>query len=295
MSGSRRKIPQGHELTARSEGRPADRPARGSEYPVDGTIRPLVVVIGAAGTIGRGVVQALVEAGRPLVAVADDDRQLAGLSIAYPRADLTVLRRPVTSDAEALELANALRALNRAIDSVVVACAGAAGRGRLLDHPVDRLRQALEQDLLPQLAIARHLLPLLGDSGRCGRYLLVGGPGGEAPWAGYAFRSVTAAAVRMLARVLHDEACSLGVRVQLLAIDTPVSGEPRSLHECREWPSALAVGRRALQLVDRLTAMSARPVVNLEDGVESASPAATTSGRALPDVRAFLKTLIAQR
>src|SRR3546814_1724253 len=67
---------------------------------------------------------------------------------------------------------------------------------------------------------ARHLLPLLAEHGH-GGYVLIGGPGAEHPWAGYGHYSIGAAALRMLARVLHDEARTLPVRVQLLAIDSP--------------------------------------------------------------------------
>ncbi|MGB5103329.1 MAG: hypothetical protein WBO04_08410 [Steroidobacteraceae bacterium] len=48
-------------------------------------------------------------------------------------------------------------------------------------------------------------MPVLGEAGRAARYLLVPGPGSELPWAGCGYRSITSAALRMLARVLHDE------------------------------------------------------------------------------------------
>jgi hypothetical protein len=79
--------------------------------------------------------------------------------------------------------------------------------------------------------------------------VLIGGPGSEHPWAGYGHRSIGAAALNMLARVLHDEARALPVRVQLLAIDSPVCTEDNIGHACPQWPSALAVGQRALALI----------------------------------------------
>jgi NAD(P)-dependent dehydrogenase (short-subunit alcohol dehydrogenase family) len=255
----------------------------------------MVAVLGATGTIGRGIVQALIESGRTVVAVAVDSAQLAELSAANSRAHLTVLAASVTSDTDAGRLANSLRDLGRVIDAVVIAPSGVSGRGRLLDHPTDRLQRALEQDLLPQLAIARALLPLLGQGGRGGRYLIVVGPGSERAWAGYGYRSVTTAALRMLGLVLHDEARSLGVRVQLLAIDSPVGGEPRSPHECGEWPSALAVGQHAVKLIEGNPAVPTPAVAHFDKCVDSSTPHATTNGRAFTDVRSFLKTLTAQR
>ena len=56
----------------------------------------------------------------------------------------------------------------------------------------------------------------------------------------------------MLLRVLHDEARSLGVRVQLLAVEKPARTGREGEHACAHWPSAVAIGRRALELVDQI-------------------------------------------
>src|SRR5690606_38036561 len=90
----------------------------------------------------------------------------------------------------------------------------------------------LDQDLLPHLFAARHLLPLLAPDSA--GYVLVGGPGGRYPWAGYGHCSIAAAALRMMARVLHDEAGREGRRVQLLAMDAPVASDPALALAMRE-------------------------------------------------------------
>ena len=79
--------------------------------------------------------------------------------------------------------------------------AASADRGRAASiSPTDVLRDMLDADLLPHLAAARHLMPLLAEARRDGSYVLIGGPGSETPWAGYGLRSVAAAALRMLAQ-----------------------------------------------------------------------------------------------
>ena len=212
--------------------------------------RAAVVVLGATGGVGRGVVEAALAMGRPVIAVARDKAGLQCLRGKFPDADLSIVPGSVASDGDGERLANALRKLGRPIDGVVAAVCGGAARGRLLDHPAAFLRQTLDDDLLPHLAAARHLLPLLSQAGRTGTYVLIGGPGADRPWAGYGHRSIATAALRMLARVLHEEARTLGVRVQLLAIDSPVSTDLNRAHACEQWPSALAVGQRALALVE---------------------------------------------
>lgn len=221
-----------------------------------------LVVLGATGGVGRGVVQAAIDSGRPVVAVARSASELKALKAGYPDADLTVLAGSVANDAAGAKLARALRKLGRPLAGVVAAVCGSAERGRLLDNPAQFLRRKLDEDLLPHLAAARHLLPLLAERERGGTYVLIGGPGSEHPWAGYGHRSIGAAALRMLARVLHDEARQLAVRVQLLAVDTPVCTEFNQRHSCPEWPSALSVGQRAMALIDHdVSEEPPRPIV----------------------------------
>jgi len=208
-----------------------------------------VLVLGATGVIGRGVVKAAVEDGLPIIAVARGAGGLRSLKASHAGADITVLAGSVATEADSAKLAAALRQLDRPLAGVVVAISTTAGamRGRLLDAPVEALSRQLDDELLPQLGAARHLLPLLADRG--GSYVLIGGPGSERPWAGYGYRSVAAAAQRMLACVLHDEARALRVRVQLLTVDTPVRTGREGEQACPHWPCATAVGRRALQLI----------------------------------------------
>lgn len=210
-----------------------------------------ILIVGATGVVGRGVVDAAVEAGRPVIAVATDAIALAELPVIHRDADITLLTGSVTSEADAAELAEQVQALRRPLAGVVTAIGGGASRGRLLDQSVEALASRIDEDLLPQLAAARHLLPLLATGNRGGSYVLIGGPGSEHPWAGYGHRSITAAALRMLACVLHDEARGIGLRVQLLAPDAPVCADPHGTHECAQQPTALAMGRRAVSLIER--------------------------------------------
>ena len=132
------------------------------------------------------------------------------------------------------------------------------GRGRLIDQPTDVLRETLEADLLPHLSAARHLIPLLAETKRGGSYVLIGGPGSEAAWLNYGCRSVAAAALRMLANVLHDEAQSLDVRVQMLLVETPLRGETCVASQCPR----MAERRRRRQTgaaTDRSRASAAKP------------------------------------
>ena len=254
------------------------------------------MVVGATGTIGKALVRQLVASGQPVVAVAPRSEQLATLrDVAEPVAVTTIVGR-VESDADAKLMADRLRELGRPLAGVVVAfpCGRfaevGAERGRVLDLATDDLRDCLQQTLLTQHALARHLIPLLAESGRNATYVIVGGPGSETPWAGYGHRSIAMAATRMLARVLHDEALPSGVRVQLLSIDAPVRGDRPAAHECPEWPAASDVARHVARLFDRnATDESTNAIVACERGGAAHTPVHEKS--TFSDVPSFLASL----
>lgn len=252
-----------------------------------GTIIPPVVVLDATGVVGRGVVAAALQAGRPVIAVGTDPAALDALA-RRSGPGMTTLAGSARDEAAAARLADGLRALRRPVGGVIVPLQPLALRGRALDLPAQEACRHFESALCPQLAAARHLLPLLAEGGRGAGYVLIGGPGGDHPWAGYGHSSVVEAALRMLARVLHGEAHALGVRLQLLSVQTPAwgvhAGPPRP-----DWPSALEIGQGALRLLDG--ASPTDPVVQFAHGAAPAhgpAPASAPGARDLDDARHLL-------
>ncbi len=221
-----------------------------------------LLVLGATGAIGRGVVRAALDAGRPVIAVSPDTDGLRALQGLHAHADLSIVPAMLGSERDATSLERTLRSLDRPIHGVVVALCSDRERGRLLDASADDLRESIDQNVVAHLALARHLFPLLAQGGRAGGWVIVDGPGGENPWAGYGHRSVGAAALRMLARVLHEEARPRGVRVQLLALDWPVKTDANAKHACDQWPDAVGVGQRAIALLDRNDRAAIDPIVH---------------------------------
>lgn len=267
---------------------------------MSGTMALPLLLLGSTGIIGRGVLAAAVEARRPVIAVAQDARELHALVASHPGADITAVTGSLHADAAGAALAGAVRALHRPLVGVIAALSGASARGRLLDQPAVVLQRQLDLDLLPHLIAARHLLPLLAAGNRGGSYVLIGGPGSELPWAGYGHRSIAAASQRMLARVLHDEAHSLAVRVQLLAVELPLSEECH-LQACPHWPSASDIGRRALALVERSDA-NASPTPVVAYGARPPIPEPVSAidqpplpARCLLDARQLLQALVPLR
>jgi NAD(P)-dependent dehydrogenase (short-subunit alcohol dehydrogenase family) len=267
----------------------------GALRPEDGTITAPIVVVGATGTIGRAIVRRLVDSRQSVVAVAPALDRLLQLQGGSRDGSIVPIAGRIESDADARRLVTLLGELGRPLAGVVVAfphgrSASGADRGRLLDRDGDELDEMLRQTTLAQHALARHLIPMLADAGRNARYVIVGGPGSEAPWAGYGHRSVAMAATRMLARALRDEACPLGVRVQLLSIDAPLRTDRPGAHECPEWPTAADVARRAAQLLDPSFSGDTTDAVVACNG-HVAMPASGIAPRPYGDVPTFLASL----
>ncbi|MCD9028997.1 SDR family NAD(P)-dependent oxidoreductase [Luteimonas sp. BDR2-5] len=272
-----------------------------------------LLVLGATGAVGGAVVARALDAGRQVVAVARDADALRALRARHDDGPaLVTLDARVASDADAAALAARIAALPGAPPAVAVAAIrGSIERGRLLDAPADFLRRRLDEDLLPHLFAARHLLPLLAPQPRNG-YVLVGGPGADYPWAGYGHHSIGAAALRMLARVLHDEARTLPVRVQMLTVDTPARTAANARQACAQWPSDAAIAQYALEMLDhpvlpasplvRFPVPPARSGATLSDDIDTAGfvpclPAARNAAapapRDLDHARALLRDAVA--
>ena len=211
--------------------------------------RPLLI-LEATTPIGRALVDQALRQGRAVVAAALDDAGLRELHAAHRKADLTVLPGAANDATSAAALVADLRELGRPLAGVIAAYCCEPRRGRLLDMGDEVLDELVREEMLPHLAAARALVPLLAEGGRNGAYLVIGGPGSEQPWAGYGLRSVAGAANRMLLRVLHDEARALSVRVQLLAVEMPTRTDDNAERACAQWPTAQAIAERALALAD---------------------------------------------
>lgn len=252
-----------------------------------------VVVLDAARGAGRGVVQAALEEGRGVIAVSLDPSELHALRKRYPGADLNIVAGTIADEASAAALAAALRELERPIAGIVLCTCSEPVPGRVLDHSTDELKRRFEGDLFPQLAAARHLIPLLAESGRNGGYVVIGSPGSENPWAGYGHRSIAASAISMLVRVLHDEARQLGVRVQMLGVLRPVRTLENDALACEGWPSATAIGEQALALIDQGDARRATmPIVPFDPDAPRRNKSTT---RFEPQEPALLSRMVATK
>jgi NAD(P)-dependent dehydrogenase (short-subunit alcohol dehydrogenase family) len=202
-----------------------------------------VIVIGASGGVGSGVVQSLLAGGYPVVAVGRHRDTLLRLAERFGRPpSLTVLPASVESDSTARDLVQQLAALRRSFAGAIVAIGPPRDSGRLMERDGVFLEDRLHAQVVTRFIAARHLIPFLAGNAPNALYLGIASAAAAQPGAGQGHCAIASAALGMLARVLHAENRELPVRVQQLTLAPGDSTDGNAT-------DAAAVGRAALDLL----------------------------------------------
>jgi len=61
--------------------------------------------------------------------------------------------------------------------------------------------------------------------------------------------------------------------VQMLSVESPVRTDANAAQACRQWPSAVSIGRRALAMIDRRDSEGAAPLVHCSSGCSDSDAA----------------------
>jgi NAD(P)-dependent dehydrogenase (short-subunit alcohol dehydrogenase family) len=209
-----------------------------------------VIVIGASGGIGSGVVATLLADGYPVVAVGRHRDTLLQLAdkLGRPSA-LTVLTASVESDTAARDLVQQLVGLRRRYAGAVVSIGPERECGRLMDRDDVFLEDRLHAHVVTHFNAARALIPMLAQGAPNALYLGIASAATAHPWCGFGHFSIANAALRMLARVVHAESRDLPVRVQQLALAGLVRTYRNDHCACSEWMEVDAVGQAVIELL----------------------------------------------
>lgn len=205
-----------------------------------------LLVVGAAGDVGQGVVRAALKSGRCVVASGRTAATLEELAAYHKTRLLACVAGSIGSESSAADLWERAQDAFGRVDEVVVSVNSSGPMQPLLDWTADALSETLSDNLVPHFVAARTFLPRLPDDG-----VLLGIGGGTADFviSNMAQFSIVQAGLRMLYRALGKE-CRDGLTVRELMIVSMVNGASSRDRAKPDWITDEDVGRHVCAILD---------------------------------------------
>jgi len=233
--------------------------------------QPTAAIIGATGTVGRGIVRALHDAGWAIVAVGRDASKLAALENGFSGGITTVVGS-VADDAAAARAAGDVHRVAPSLHAVITTVNAPPVPHRLLDTSADALVELFRSNVVTHHCAARAFLPLLAAQGR---YIGLGGGMADFTVAGMGGVSLCQAAQRNLFRFLAQESEGRGVSVVELMlfsniVDLAVAdpAEPRDIRADEVGAHVLAVLQRPEEFAGPILTLKSRKQIGLPERVQ---------------------------
>jgi NAD(P)-dependent dehydrogenase (short-subunit alcohol dehydrogenase family) len=208
-----------------------------------------ILVAGAAGAIGSGIVAELVETGAHVIAVDRDETGLRRLQQELPGESLQRLSSAVcelSSPEGVAELAKDIPPPERGLNGLV-SCLGAWWEGGLLrEVPVlQEWEKVAASTIVPQLLLAHEFVPMLAENEKA-RCLWINGGTAVNPQPKAGLVNIASAAQLMLARVLNAE--EKGLSSATLLLEGPVRSR-KLLDPNPEWMDSRGVGAACVRIL----------------------------------------------
>ena len=223
-----------------------------------------LLVVGAGGDVGRGIVAAALASGRKVVAAGRDISKLSGLG-----EGVAAVAGDISDEAGAVRLWEVASAAFGEIADAVISVNAANRVQPLADWSAAELGNMLGANVLTHFVAAKAFLPRLPESG-----MLIGIGGGTADFVfpGMAHVSVGQAALRMLYRGLAKER-KAGAQLRELIVVSMVAGASNRASARPEWLSDLEVGRHVCAILDAPDRFT-KPVLYLRSREQVGQPEA---------------------
>jgi NAD(P)-dependent dehydrogenase (short-subunit alcohol dehydrogenase family) len=211
-----------------------------------------VLVIGATGDVGRGVVASCLKRGWTTVAAARTESTLTDLAVQHNDPLLSTVPGSLHSEASAAELADAADLAT--VSAVVVTVSGPWQPTPVAECGWNTVTEVFDKLLRPHVNAARVLLPRLSPGAT---YLAIGGGMADAVFPGMAPVSMVQAAQRNLVRAWAKETRDSGVKIRELLIAAMVNGRSTRAQAEPDWLTDVEIGERVAEL---LTVPDSNPV-----------------------------------
>lgn len=232
-------------------------------------VKETVLVVGAAGNVGQGIVAAVLASGRNAVAAELKDEWLVKLTARHAGAAFASVTGSIASEDAATALWNAASEPFGGIDHVVVSVNVPVEERLLMDFSEAELSSVLIGNVLTHFVAAKVFLPLLPDHG-----LIVGIGGGTADFIfpKMAPISMTQAATRMLYRGFGKE-IKAGAQTRELMIISMVNSANSKDYAKPDWVTAEEVGQHICAILTSPDAFP-KPILHLRSREQVGHPEA---------------------
>ncbi len=211
-----------------------------------------IVIAGATGAVGRGMVRYFTTEGHRVIAIVRDEAKrtelqtyLNGLKLGMGNVSLLV--NAYQDEADIARLQQQLGELGT-IDIAIASLGGWYHGPALYELPISEWEMVVANSLSSHFRFAKAVLPLLKKQ-RSGAYALINGGASEYPVPHSGIISVMAAAQKMMTQVLYQEARQYGVRVFSVAAFTVVQTD-RTADMSELWLTPGDMAEYALNLLD---------------------------------------------
>jgi NAD(P)-dependent dehydrogenase (short-subunit alcohol dehydrogenase family) len=232
-----------------------------------------ILVVGASGDVGQGIVEAAANKGWTISAAGRDLRKLNIVASRFADGQVQAIRGSLASPGEADQLINEAKAGLGQIDAVVVSVNAPNVSRALVDWDTEDLISVFRSNLFTHFHSAKAVLTLLPPDA-----MLLGIGGGTADFvrADRAQISMAQAALRMMYRGLAKE--NPGRLIRQLQIAAMVNGESTRAQADESWLKDTEIGRYACAAIERPAEFSG-PVIVLKsrEQIAESNPVLTSS------------------
>jgi 3-oxoacyl-[acyl-carrier protein] reductase len=209
-----------------------------------------VVVLGAAGGVGEGIVDELLQAGARVLAVSRAHGRLDQLAqrLARPRR-LQLIVGDVSSEEAASALVQSVKRSAPSLDGVIASIGSWWQGPPLTGTSLSDWNAVLAERLTSHFLAAKYFIPFIAETSPRGFYLSIGGSTAEVAVPNSGPVSVASAAQVMLTKVLRAEAGEAAVRIQELMIWTTIATRVHGGKVDPSWITPSDVGRHIVALM----------------------------------------------
>jgi len=208
-----------------------------------------LLVIGASGDVGQGVVEKALGKGWTVAAAGRTEEKLLALDkrLGSPK-NLRLVPGDIGDESGATALLEKAKASLGTIDAVVVAVNAPNTAKPLLDWTIPEFIKLLRDNLVSHFIAAKTFIPHLADGGI---FIAIGGGTADFVIAGMGHLSIVQAAERMMIRALAKEHRGKTTHLRELMIISMVNGASTREQAAADWLTDTEIGEHITSIIAR--------------------------------------------